>query len=283
MKDFFGKFSKGIVCGIGGVAPGLSGSVLMVMFGIYQKTLEAISSIFNFKKLKQNLSFLIPLFLGIGVGVLLFSKLVDFLLENFEMYTRFAFLGLIVGTVPLMFKEVTKNGIKKWHYIIILVAFALGILLFVANGNLFPTVTDPNIVQSTTLGVAVAGSTIIPGVDSAAILSALGLYELYVSSIANLNFSVLLPAGVGLGLGVLLFSMVINKLIKSHYTVTFSIIFGLFISIIPSVLNGSCYLGLNVQSFVSIAIAIVCFLITFFLEKIKNFVLSFKDSHKASI
>ena len=63
MKNFF----KGIVVGLGGVAPGLSGSVLMVIFGLYQKTIECVSSILNFKKLKDNLKFLIPL--GIGMEI----------------------------------------------------------------------------------------------------------------------------------------------------------------------------------------------------------------------
>ena len=80
MKNFF----KGIVVGLGGVAPGLSGSVLMVIFGLYQKTISCVSSILNFKKLKENLTFLIPLGLGMVLGVILFSNAVNFLLSEFE-------------------------------------------------------------------------------------------------------------------------------------------------------------------------------------------------------
>ena len=102
------NFLKGIIVGIGGIAPGLSGSVLLVILGLYQKTINAIGTIF--KNFKKNVAFLVPLFLGFGVGVVLFSKIVDFLLENYEMYTRFAFLGLVIGTVPLFYKEVKKEG-----------------------------------------------------------------------------------------------------------------------------------------------------------------------------
>ncbi len=55
------NFLKGVVTGLGAIAPGLSGSVLLVIFGLYRKTIEAISSIFNFKILKENLKILIPL------------------------------------------------------------------------------------------------------------------------------------------------------------------------------------------------------------------------------
>ena len=75
---------------------------------------------------------------------------------------------------------------------------------------MFPKITEPNFFQSMLLGVAVAGSSIVPGVDSAVILSSLGLYELYVSSLANFNLVVLLPAGIGLVLGALIISFIIK-------------------------------------------------------------------------
>ena len=275
----FKNFFKGIIVGIGGVAPGLSGSVLLVIFGLYQKTINAIGTIF--KDFKKNVCFLIPLFLGFGVGVLLFSKVVNFLLNNFEAPTRFAFLGLILGTLPLFWKEVKKEGFSKKYYIAIVAGLIVGILLFYFNANLFPVVTEPNLFQSVILGVAVAGSSIVPGVDSAAILSSLGLYELYVESVAELNFAILIPAGVCLGLGVLVISFIVNKLIKHCYTLTFSIIFGLFLSIIPKVLNGSCIEGFNIGS---IFFVIFGFLFSLYFgdiqnnnEKIKNFFWKIKE------
>ena len=261
-------FLKGIVVGIGGIAPGLSGSVLLVIFGLYEKAVEAIGTIF--KNLKENLKFLVPLFLGFGVGILIFSKVVDFFLGSFEMYTRYLFLGLVVGTIPMFNKEVRKKGFNKKYYIPMIISFAVGLLLFFFNSNLFPAIASPNVFQSILLGVAVAASTIVPGVDSAVILSALGLYELYVSSVANLNIPVLIPAAFGLGIGALVISFVINKLLKKKYTLTFSIIFGLFISIIPSVLNESCKLGINVNSFIAIGIMVVGFIISYILGKQKK-------------
>lgn len=269
------NFLKGIIVGIGGIAPGLSGSVLLVILGLYQKTIDAIGTIF--KNFKKNVIFLFPLFLGFGVGVILFSKVVDFLLENYEMYTRFAFLGLVLGTIPLFYKEVKKEGFSKKYYIYIAIAAIVGFSLFYFNKNLFPTITNPNIFQSVLLGVAVAGSSIVPGVDSAVILSSLGLYELYVGSLADFNLQVLIPAGVGLVIGALVISFIINKLIKRFYTGTFSIIFGLFLSIIPNVLNSSCALGWNMNSVISIFILIISFGVSFFLGDVKANVKKIKE------
>ena len=261
------NFLKGIIAGIGGIAPGLSGSVLLVILGLYQKTVTAIGTLF--KNFKENVLFLIPLFAGFGTGVIIFGKVVDYLLRNFEMYTRFAFLGLVLGTIPLFYKEVKKQGFNNKYYIPILLSIILGLILFQFNNNLFPQITNPNLLQSILLGITVAGSSIVPGVDSAVILSSLGLYELYVSSLADFDLTVLLPAGIGLIIGALFISVIINKLINKHYTITFSIIFGLFLSIIPNVLNNSCYLNFNIDSIISIMIFILSFGISYFLGKIK--------------
>lgn len=272
------NFLKGIIVGIGGIAPGLSGSVLLVILGLYEKAVAAIGTLF--KDFKNNVKFLFPLVLGFGVGVIIFSKIVDFLLGNYEMYTRYAFLGLVLGTIPLFYKEVKKNGFHKKYYAIIIIAAVIGFSFFYFNANLFPTITDPNLLQSVFLGIAVAGSSIVPGVDSAVILSSLGLYELYVGSIADFNLSILIPAGVGLVIGVLVISFIMNQLIKRFYTVTFSVIFGLFLSIIPNVLNESCVLGFNVNSVISIILVIVGFAFSYFLGDVKENVNKLKQWFK---
>lgn len=262
------NYLKGIVVGIGGIAPGLSGSVLLILLGLYEKTVKAIGTIF--KDFKNNVIFLVPLFLGFGTGAVLFSKIVDFFLTNYEFGTRFLFLGLVLGTVPLFYKEVKKNGYAKKYYILVVLAAAFGFFLFSVNGNLFPVIENPNLLQSVLLGVAVAGSSIIPGVDSAVILSTLGLYELYVGSMAAFDLQILIPAGVGLGVGVLAISFVMNFLIKRFYTITFSVIFGLFLSIIPNVLNESCKITAAADAVLAIVLVVIGFFISFYFEDIKG-------------
>lgn len=264
------NFLKGIIVGIGGISPGLSGSVLLVILGLYQKTIEAVGTIF--KNFKKNVLFLTPLFLGFGVGIVLFGKIINYLLENYEMYVRYAFLGLVIGTIPLFYKEVKNNGFSKKYYIYILISFIIGIFLSIFNKELFSNIINPNIFQSIILGIILAGSSIIPGIDSAVILSTLGLYELYVSSIANLNFYVLIPALIGLIFGALIISNLMKILLEKYYTVTFSIIFGLFISIIPNVLNEKCIIGFNIESIISFIIAILGFALSYYLgnKKIKK-------------
>lgn len=261
-------FLKGIIVGIGGVAPGLSGSVLLVILGLYEKVINAIGTLFqNFKK---NIQLLLPMVAGVAIGVLAFSKLVDYLLEQHEFYTRYAFLGLVIGTVPLFYREVRKNGFRRRYYFVVAAAAAAGTALFLFNRNLFPVITQPNLWQSMVLGVAVAGSSIIPGVDSAAILSTLGLYELWVSSLANFDLQVLIPAAFGVAIGMLVLSALMNLLIKKAYTATFSVVFGLFLTIIPGVLNEKCAITTVGQGVAAVLLAVLGFCVSFYFSDIKG-------------
>lgn len=262
------NFLKGIIVGMGGIAPGLSGSVLLVIFGLYERCISAVGSLF--KSFKKSVLFLIPIILGFGVGILLFGKAVDFLLATFEMQTRYTFLGLILGTLPLFYKEVKKRGFKNRYYFLIGASAAVGLVLLIFSDSLFPAVTNPNFFESVMLGFAVAASSIVPGVDSAVILSSLGLYELYVSSIASLDLTVLLPALLGLAVGAVAISLIMNLLLKRFYTVTFSVIFGLFISIIPCVLNESCIPRADGATVISFILVPVGFIISFYLGDIEK-------------
>lgn len=260
--------AKGFVVGIGGIAPGLSGSVLLILFGLYQKTLEALASVF--KDFKQNILFLLPLLIGMGSGVLTFSKLLDFLLNSFEVPTRFAFLGLILGTVPLFYREVRKNGFSPQYYIVILLAAIAGTWMFTVNPNSFPQIHDPSFLQSVILGFAVITTAIVPGLDPAVLLSTLGLYEIYVSSLATLDLGVLLPMLIGLGIGAVLVSAGMNALFKYFYTATYSVIFGIFISMIPNILNERCVLTFDFASLVPLIFVAAGFCISFLLGKVEE-------------
>lgn len=257
LPEAIANFFKGTVIGLGAVAPGLSGSILLVIFGLYEKIISAISTLF--KKFRKNVLFLMPLGLGILLGIFLFSNFVDYLLGNWAMQTRFAFMGLILGTIPLFYREVKKQGFHKKYFLYILGAFLAGTLLFQLNSDLFPEITQPDLPQSILMGFVVATSYIVPGIDSAAVLMTLGMHKLWTHSLATLNLPILLPACIGAAAGVLSVSYVINKLLSRWYTVTFSIIFGLFLSVIPSVFDESCVLALDLKTLISLLLLLAGF------------------------
>lgn len=262
------RFFKGIIVGIGGVAPGLSGSVLLIIFGLYQKTLDALGTLL--RSPKKNGSFLLPLVAGMGVGVLLFSRVIDFCLGNFEMPTRFCFLGLILGTLPMVWREVRKEGFGRGYYLLILLSAAAGTWMFTLSPGNFPQVTDPTLLQSILLGVAVAATAIIPGVDPAVFLTSLGFYEMYVHALATVELSILGPMVLGLAAGAVGISALMSGLFRRWYTATYSVIFGIFLSMIPNMLSENCVPAMDIQTAVSALLLILGFGLSFFLGGLEN-------------
>ena len=257
------RFFKGIIVGLGGVAPGLSGSVLLIIFGLYQKTLDALGNLLT--DFRKNLRFLAPLVAGMFLGVLLFSKVIDFFLTGYEMPTRFCFLGLILGTLPMVWQEVKKEGFSRGYYLVIGLAALAGTWFFTVNPNAFPQVSDPTLLQKLLLGVAVAATAIVPGVDPAVFLSTLGFYEMYVKALANVDLAILIPMVGGLAAGAVAISFAMSWLFRRFYTASFSVIFGIFLSMIPNMLTADCLLGWNCVSAVSVAVLILGFGVSWFL------------------
>lgn len=263
MKNFF----KGIITGIGGVAPGLNGCVILIIFGLYEKVLNSLGTIF--KNFKKNITFLFPIVSGMIVGVLTFSQIIDYLLTTYEIQTRYLFLGLIIGTIPLMYKELKKKDFSTKYYPIIIFSIFLGTYLLKFNLNISP-ITTPNIFDKIFLGVLVSATAIIPGVEPAVIMSGFGYYELYVTSLATFDLAVLLPMLIGLTLGGIIISYGISLLFQKCYSLTMSVIFGMFLAMIPSILNVNCILEKNMTSLVSITLLILGFAISYYLGDMEN-------------
>lgn len=267
------SFLKGVIVGIGGIAPGLSGSVLLVVLGLYSKVVNTIATLF--KNFKKNVLFLLPIGLGMICGVVIFSRLIKLSITNYEIQTRLTFLGLLIGTIPLFYREVKKEKkLKQEHFLLTAIAFILG-LYFLTFYRPDAGAGDLNILQSFILGAVGISSMIIPGIDGAALLSALGLYDswLNLTSLSS-SIAVYIPAGIGIVAAGFLLSMVINKMIKKNYTATFSVLFGLFLSIIPSVLkraDGSFIsLGFNMATYVGLALFVVAILLSYFFSKLNQ-------------
>ena len=151
---------------------------------------------------------------------------------------------------------------------LILISVCMGTWFFTANPDAFPQITDPNLLQCILLGVAVAATAIIPGVDPAVFLSTLVFYEMYVSALANIKLNVLLPMLIGLAIGAILISFGMSLLFKHFYTATFSVIFGIFLTMIPNMLNESCHLGVNGTSLISLLLMVIGFAVSYYLGTI---------------
>lgn len=255
------NFIKGIFVGIFNIIPGLSGSALLIILNLYEKSVEAISNII--KKPKTNLMFLLPIGIGIIIGTYLFSKIIFILLNKFPTGTFIVFTGFLLGTIPHLFKEATKKGFKDTYIIPFIITISLGILmLFFDTKDLNYNISYDLLssIKYFAIGIILSLSTIIPGISSTILLSLFNLYGIYILSISTLNLFVLIPTAIGFIITTFLISKIINYLLKNYYGYTYFAILGFTISTIPSLLNFN--LTLNTNLLISIILGIIAFIIT---------------------
>lgn len=222
LLDFF----KGIMIGAGAILPGISSGVLCVVFGIYDKLLDSVLNFF--KDIKKNTKFLFPIFLGGISGVILFSKILQYLLYKYELQTKSIFIGLILGGTILLFKQISTNRkFKIKNTIYLLVALAIGILMvYMENKIGIKKVTNLSYGYLVLSGFLMSIGIVVPGVSNTIILMLLGVYSTYLSSVSTLYFPVLIPMIIGIIIGSLIFMKIIKYLLDKYYIQTMFLIIG---------------------------------------------------------
>lgn len=221
------RLIHGAIIGLGAVLPGISGGVLCVVFGVYKPIMELLSH--PFKAIKKYAKLLIPIVIGIGIGFLAISKLLGFLLTKYPDPSVCLFVGLIAGMMPSLFREAGEKGRSKGSFISMAICFAVVLALLLVLNAVHVTIV-PNFWWYLFCGFCIALSVIAPGMSFSTLLMPLGLYTPLVDGIGNLDFKVILPAGIGALLTVILLAKAVDSLMNKHYSVVFHGIIGIVVA-----------------------------------------------------
>ncbi|WP_336018953.1 DUF368 domain-containing protein [Fusobacterium polymorphum] len=107
-----GYLLKLLFCGIiaagAMIIPGISGSLLLMMLGEYYNVVYLISSLVSSLK-ERSFTILTPLIvlaLGIGIGLVAFSKGINYLLKNHREFTLFFIEGIITFSIIQMWLSI---------------------------------------------------------------------------------------------------------------------------------------------------------------------------------
>src|SRR5699024_2442468 len=243
---------KGMLMGISNIIPGVSGGTMAVSLGIYDDLIFSITRLF--KEKKKSIKFLLPLGMGLALGVIFFSYAIEFLLAEYAFITSLAFIGLILGGLPILnqkFQDALKEksekiSLKHCFVFILFLGLVIGFSLIQEssmNGVLlqfsFETVSILFV-----LGIIASSTMIIPGVSGSLVLMIFGYYypliQLLTSFFHNvlvLNWSglgedllLIFPVGLGIIFGVFLISKFIEFLFIKFPSITYTGILGLVIA-----------------------------------------------------
>ena len=126
MKNYLVLFIKWIVVWVANVIPWVSGWTMAVMLWIFKDLLEKLSN--PFKDFKNNLKFLIPLFIWVWAWILLFANLISYLITKYEWNTKLFFIWLILGSIPFMIKDFEIKTLKNKHTSFLILGLVLIVL-----------------------------------------------------------------------------------------------------------------------------------------------------------
>lgn len=230
MKEYIILIIKGIIIGLGKIIPGVSGSLLAMSLGVYEKTLYKIR---YFKEsIKENMIYFIFLGIGILISIIFGSKIILYFLNNYYVLTIFLFIGLILGIVPSVYKKVKVKD--KKYYIATIITILLTILLLnIENKTTF--IYKDNIIsniQVMVIGFIEAFTMIVPGISGTAIFLILGYYEFIMNLFSNITSFILneplviILFFISFLLSVYLVSIFINYMLLKHEKITYGMILG---------------------------------------------------------
>ncbi len=248
----------GFFIGLAVIVPGISGSTVAIIFKLYDQFLYALGNLL--KKFKECFIFLLPIGIGIVVGVLLGFIAVKSLLEILPFAIVCLFAGLMTGAFPAVTDEL--KGAKKTTGRVALFAFglfipvALGCVSALLSGSAentagaiadaFANVQWWHFVLALAIGAVMGITQIVPGLSASAFLMAVGWFHSLVQSVSVTYWKsnplvFLVYAGLAIGFigGILAFSKLLTGIFAKARHSAYAMIVGLSLgSILSMFCNG---------------------------------------------
>ena len=211
----------GFFVGLAELLPGISGSTVAIAFKVYEKFILFLSNLkisnfsFNFKKLNQVffLDLIIPFFIAMAISVIFASKFILFL---YSEYTNgfLIFLSILMCSISFLIAFRLKNEFKlNMNWIIYFLAGAI----FAALLNTISLISNnPSFIGFVLVGFVAFSFFLLPGISGSAILLSIGVYEIIIGSIANIQLEILMPFAIGCLISLLLMPKIINHLLSKY-------------------------------------------------------------------
>ena len=275
------SFLNGLAFGITEMVPGVSASVIAIMLGFYEELIESINHFSE--NSRKYIKFLIPLFIGIAVGMVAFSSVINYLLANYSFPTMLFFIGLVIGIIPIIFFKLKDSArIFKPHEIALIILPALAIMAVshlksdtvINPAEVIKNIDIPFMIFLFFSGIIAAAALVIPSVSGSFMLLLLDVYHVATYTLASVKnlllditntallldiCKVLIPLGLGIIIGGLAMIRLIEKLLKKYHRIVYLIILGLLLGSVYTLFSDPIIFQSNTSTAV-IIIGIATFL-----------------------
>lgn len=232
---YFVIILKGMAMGIAELVPGVSGGTIAFVSGIYEEFISSINNvdISLFRTLQKkgvkafweqlNGNFLLALFLGMGISIFSFAKIISSLLENHPIPLWSFFFGLVLASVLIVAKD-----IKKWSSLTI-VLLIIGILVAYYITTLPVTADTESLPFLLFSGAIAICAMILPGISGSFILVLLGSYKTILDAVHERDIKIVATVGLGAAIGILSFAKLLKWMFNHYRNLTLAILTGFII------------------------------------------------------
>jgi putative membrane protein len=241
LKLDFWLFLKGVLMGAADIVPGVSGGTIAFITGIYERLLLSLQSILPalIELIKDrkfscfwktiNGSFLITLFSGILLSVIIFAKLIAYLLVTHPVPLWSFFFGLIVASVAIIGKQISEWNIRLF------ISVVAGVLIAYCLTQLSPASVEHSYLNAFLSGLVAICAMILPGISGSFILVMLGTYSFILGAIKDFDVFVLMIFTSGCLIGLLSIANVLVWAFSHFRNVTLALLTGFMIGALTKV------------------------------------------------
>ena len=222
---------KGMATGAAMLIPGVSGGTMALIFGFYDRLVDAASNIF--RDFRRNFKTLLSYLIFIGLGFILFSGVMGWLIGEAPLPVYSFFTGAILGGLPVIYGKAKAVSFKPLDAVYPLVGIASIILLSLIPEDLLAMDGERGVLWYIIMlaaGVFLAAALILPGISFSHMMLVLGLYEPFTSAIKELDILYLLPIALSVLIGVFLVVKLLDGFMKKHPKPTFLTVLGFVIA-----------------------------------------------------
>ena len=227
---------KGFAMGSADVVPGVSGGTMAFILGIYEELINSIKMIGRPELWRAvlglrigqavrilNVPFLLAVFAGIFLAIFTLAPGIEWTLEHQPIYIWSFFFGLVLASVFVVSRRITK-----WTALLI-GALAAGTIFAFWLVGLVP-VTTPNVWWFLILSGALAScAMILPGISGSFILVLLGKYEYVIGAVNDRDIVSILLIGIGAAVGLVTLAQLLSWLFKRYHDLTVAILIGFMV------------------------------------------------------
>lgn len=226
-KDDLTIMLKGYAIGSSMSVPGVSGSTMAILLGIYDRLISSISNFF--KDIKGNVLFLLKFGIGACAGIGTLSFLIKWLLEKFPIPVSAFFLGAVVGGIPALYKKTKESPLRISSALYFLIGFIIVLSIgFIPAGSIDISIGAgiTHYLMLLVTGIVIALALVLPGISTSHMLLVLGMYDDMLAAITGFDVVYIGVLGIATLIGVFLITKPLEWIMNKYPHQTYCTIIG---------------------------------------------------------